>query len=400
MNYGLEQAHSLDQTREDLQLLFRLNDIRREERFVKAQEWFKTEGSLSWVEEARDMIAPNSPAYRPEVGLLVSYMEMAASLVYRGVPNAELFVGPINDMLLLWCRMEKYIHYVRHDLSLPDFLVNVEKVALSMPEKVERIRRLDEAALRSQLVQRAETYLQIAWMRSTEEQKALLHDYEAVCLQTLLSIAGICNLELAARYVADKRLRGAYVECGIWQGGSVSYWARSFLRNGGDPAHAPVFGFDAFQGMPRMTAVDGKVASQLLYNKRPEDLPEFLIDGALVPPNPSTASEAECRATVEASGFPRQQIHIIQGWFQDTLPRCKEQIGPIAVLRLDADFYEATKVCLSNLYENVISRGLIIIDDYELFPGCRQAVDEYMEESGLSTPLIYYGEYGRFFFKP
>jgi O-methyltransferase len=390
---------TLEHTQEDRQLLFRLNDIRREERFARAQEWFKAEGSLNWVEEIRDMIAPNSPGYRPELGLLVSYMEMAASLIHRRVPNAELFTGPVSDILLLWCRMEKYVDYVRHNLELTDFLVNVEKVARSMPEKVERIRRLDEAELRKQLVQRAEAYLQIAWARSNDERNTILHDYEAVCLHTLLSIAGICNLELAARHIIENELHGSYVECGIWQGGSVAYWARSFLRNGGDPAYAPIFGFDAFQGMPRMTVVDGEIASQLLYNKRSEDLSESFIDGALIPPNPSTASEVECRAFVEASGFPKQRIHIIKGWFQDTLVRCKDQIGPIAVLRLDADFYDATKVCLTNLYDSVIPGGIIIIDDYELFPGCRQAVDEYMEMVNLNTQLIYYGEYGRFFLK-
>jgi len=400
MNLGAGQTRSVDQAQEDLQLLFRLDGIRREERFIKAKEWFKTEGALSWFEEARDMIAPTSSGYRPEVSLLFSYLEMAASLFHRGVPNVELFTGFLNDMLLLWSRMEKYVDYVRHDLNLPDFLINVEKVARSMPEKLERIRRLDEAEIRSQLLQRAEAYLQTAWMRSSEERKAILHDYEAICLHTLLSIAGICNLELAARYVIDNKLRGSYVECGIWQGGSVSYWARSFLRNGGNPEHTRIFGFDAFQGMPRMTAADGEAASQLLYNKRPEDVPDSLADGALLPPNPSTASAAACRAVVEASGFPKQQIHIIQGWFQDTLAHSKDQIGAIAVLRLDADFYDATKVCLTSLYDNVMPRGMIIIDDYELFPGCRLAVDEFLETAGMNIQLIYYGEYGRFFMKP
>jgi O-methyltransferase len=389
----------LQDTQEDIEILFRLHDIRREERFIKAQGWFKVECSLSWVEEARDMIAPSSPAYKPELGLLVSYMETAASLINRDVPNVELFAGPVSEMLLLWCRMEKYVDYVRNDLNLPQFLVNVERVARSMPEKVERVRRLDEADLRSQLVQRAKAYLEIAWMRSHEERKAMLRDYEAVCLHTLLSIAGICNLELAARHVAENKLRGSYVECGVWRGGSVAYWARSFLRNGGDPTATNIFAFDAFQGMPRMTAVDGEIASQLLYNKRSGDIAESLTDGALIPPNPSTASETECRAVIEASGFPKRQIHVVKGWFQDTLAAHKEQIAPIAVLRLDSDFYDATRVCLSSLYDSVMANGMVIIDDYELFPGCRQAVNEHAATIGLKTPLIYYGEYGRFFVK-
>lgn len=390
----------LNQTQEDLQLLCRFHDLRREERFARSYEWFKEKCFPNWVEDVRDMVAPDSPDYSPELALLTSYMEMAAPLIQRGTPGAELFIGPISDMLLVWCRMGKYVDYVRQELRLPDFLKNLEKVAGSMPSEVEQIRCLDDARRRNQLVQRAEPYMQIACARSGEARKEILRDYEAVCLHTLLGIAGICNLELAARHVIDNKLRGSYVECGTWQGGSVAYWARSFLRNGGDAANIQVFGFDAFQGMPRMTDVDGEKASRLLYNKPLADAPISLIDGALVPPNPSTATEAECRAIIEASGFPKQQIHIIKGWFQDTLPLYRDQIGPIAVLRLDADFYDATKVCLSSLYDKVVPNGMVIIDDYELYSGCRLAVDEFVEKFGLNGKLIYYGENGRFLLKP
>ena len=50
---------------------------------------------------------------------------------------------------------------------------------------------------------------------------------------------------------------------------------------------------------------------------------------------------------------------------------------PIALLRLDGDWYDSTICALENLAPCVTSGGLIIVDDYYLFDGCTRAVNEY-----------------------
>jgi hypothetical protein len=74
-----------------------------------------------------------------------------------------------------------------------------------------------------------------------------------------------------------------------------------------------------------------------------------------------------------------------EGWFQDTIP--KVVMGPIALLRLDGDLYESTKVCLEGLYPKVSKGGWVIVDDYAL-TGCRKAVHEYLDRIGLSPKII------------
>ena len=44
---------------------------------------------------------------------------------------------------------------------------------------------------------------------------------------------------------------------------------------------------------------------------------------------------------------------IIKGWFQDTFTWKQNTIDSIAVLRLDGDWYESTKVRLEHLYDKV-----------------------------------------------
>ena len=49
----------------------------------------------------------------------------------------------------------------------------------------------------------------------------------------------------------------------------------------------------------------------------------------------------------------------------------------ISLLRLDTDFYESTKAELENLYPSLQAGGIIIIDDYGHWEGCKKAVDEF-----------------------
>jgi O-methyltransferase len=249
-------------------------------------------------------------------------------------------------------------------------------------------------------VRNAEAFIEAGRLYSKEESQGILRDYREIFVDTQLGIAGICNLEDIAKYVIGKGLKGAFVECGTWRGGAIAYWARSFTRNGGVYSKNSLYGFDSFEGMPRMTKEDGEEGSRWLYGKSIDQIEERLLDGALISTGANVACEEWCKKLVEASGYDKDSIHIIKGWFQDTLPIHKQEIGPIAVLRLDADFYEATKFCLDTLYDNVMSGGVVIIDDYGWFDGCRQAVNEFLRRKQIGVPLFQVDVGIRYFLKP
>jgi hypothetical protein len=85
-------------------------------------------------------------------------------------------------------------------------------------------------------------------------------------------------------------------------------------------------------------------------------------------------------------GFPSDRVRIHPGWFQDTLPKAQSELGPIALLRLDGDFYESTRVALESLYQLVVPGGVVVIDDYGHFPGCREATNEFL---AANDPMVY-----------
>jgi hypothetical protein len=112
-------------------------------------------------------------------------------------------------------------------------------------------------------------------------------------------------------------------------------------------------------------------------SKHPHLSPSRTDDSGLLPIG---ASVGESQPSVENFlvrhlGIDRSDLVFHTGWFQDTIP--KADINDIALLRLDGDWYESTKICLENLYQKVVEGGYIIIDDYGTFSGCAQAVDEF-----------------------
>lgn len=80
----------------------------------------------------------------------------------------------------------------------------------------------------------------------------------------------------------------------------------------------------------------------------------------------------------------------MKGKVEETLPRTKPQ-EPIALLRLDTDFYHSTKAELEHLYPLLVSGGTLIIDDYCGYQGSRSAADEYFESIGTSVVSLLNG---------
>jgi len=96
----------------------------------------------------------------------------------------------------------------------------------------------------------------------------------------------------------------------------------------------------------------------------------------------------------------QKTIHLVKGWFKDTLPIHKKHIGAIALLHLDCDWYESVKFCLDELYDSVTPGGLIFIDDYGHWIGCKKATDEFMKKRNLEIELIKIDYTGVYLQKP
>ena len=84
-------------------------------------------------------------------------------------------------------------------------------------------------------------------------------------------------------------------------------------------------------------------------------------------------------------GLLDDQVRFLPGWFSDTLPTAP--IEHIAVMRLDGDMYDSTMVALRSLYPKLSVGGYVIVDDYHAIRGCKQAVDDFRDELGITDEL-------------
>lgn len=228
---------------------------------------------------------------------------------------------------------------------------------------------------------------------------ALLTDYRYSISVTHRSVLQVINLEEVIQYIANAKIPGAFVECGTFTGGASAFALRSILRNEPGQQPRPYWGFDSFEGMPQPIARDGSDAILWMYGKKMDEVENYKIAGDLVGSEVNFADYEACLHYLKGTGYPDNQITLVKGWFQNTLLKYREKIGPIAVLRIDSDFYESTKEVLDNLFDLVVNGGVIIIDDYGAFAGCQEAVDEFLHAHGITTFLHYVERGIRFFVK-
>jgi hypothetical protein len=104
--------------------------------------------------------------------------------------------------------------------------------------------------------------------------------------------------------------------------------------------------------------------------------------------NHFAASLDEVKSNFAAYGVLDKLVGFLKGWFKDTLPTAP--IGPIALMRLDGDYYESTMDSLTNLYDKLSIGGYAIIDDYgeDSWTNCRQAVDDFRRERRIDEPMV------------
>jgi len=165
---------------------------------------------------------------------------------------------------------------------------------------------------------------------------------------------------------------GVVVECGVWRGGMSAGLVSVFGKS------RKYYLFDSFEGLPAAKDIDG--AAALIWQQDKASSNYY-----------NNCSADEIHATTVMTQAGAESFTLIKGWFSETLPSF-ELDEPIALLRLDGDWYESTIVCLENLFCRVSPGGIIIFDDYYAWDGCSRAVHDFLsKESAVERIQEYKG---------
>jgi predicted O-linked N-acetylglucosamine transferase (SPINDLY family)/glycogen synthase/predicted O-methyltransferase YrrM len=205
----------------------------------------------------------------------------------------------------------------------------------------------------------------------------------AVRPYTLLSEARLFSLYSLAKQVCLDDIPGNFVECGTYKGGATALLASVIQRYTSRPRL--VYAFDTFEGMPEPTEID-------CHEGIPANLTGFGV-GTLKAPI------RENLDNICQSLNVRDIVVPVQGLFAQTLPQYQSDIGDIALLHADGDWYESTMEIFNFLYDNVVPGGMIQIDDYGHWEGCRKAVHDFEQQCNESFSLQIIDETGVWFRK-
>lgn len=187
---------------------------------------------------------------------------------------------------------------------------------------------------------------------------------------TMLGVNRLRSLYTLARDLCERDVPGCFVECGVAGGGSSALLGLVIARHSRRPRvlHA----LDSFAGMPEPGEQDVH-----------QDIPAESTGWGT---GTCAAPEEAVRDLYRRLGISAL-VETHKGLFQETLPRLRHSLAPVAFLHLDGDWYESTLTVLTNLHGLYTPGGFIQIDDYGHWQGCRKAVHEYEQRCDRTLAL-------------
>ncbi len=208
-------------------------------------------------------------------------------------------------------------------------------------------------------------------------QKCDVKVYSMMKPELMESLAGECLR------VIDAGIPGDFVDVGVWKGGSGMIMKSLVDRSGGGRRVLMLDIYDTmdFKVLDESDPVEDRIIITALEHARAY----FGTEGV-------ATSVAEIRANFALMGVELEGVEFLEGnLISEDFPF--DRVGDIALLRIDCDFYTATKNTLARLYDKVRPGGTIIFDDYYLEGfGERLAADELREAVGEDSPLIRVGQ--------
>ncbi|MFC4478225.1 Macrocin O-methyltransferase [Flavobacterium sp. ACN2] len=207
---------------------------------------------------------------------------------------------------------------------------------------------------------------------------------------TMTSAERIVSLIHAVEYIATNNIEGDIIECGVWKGGSIG--TCMLTLNKLNKNNTKIWLFDTFEGMNEPTDFDLDINGDLASDRMEIEDEETSRLWA-------KAELDNVKENISKYNYPSENVNFIKGMVEETL-LSHELPEKISLLRLDTDWYESTKIELEILYPKLVSGGVLIIDDYGHWDGCRRAVDEYFNSLPFKPFLGRIDYTGRIMIKP
>jgi len=176
-----------------------------------------------------------------------------------------------------------------------------------------------------------------------------------------------------------RHLPGDLAECGVFRGATLIPAALDITRTAPDKQ---IVGFDSFAGFDSAIKADLAMGGDTDDQKR---------EGGF-----NQTSRAFVASRTEALGLGRN-VHLMQGYFEQTLPAAPER--RYCFVHLDCDIYASYRQCLAYFFPRMTPGGILLLDEYNdpPWPGCNKAVDEFLAERSETVQPIAHDGYEKFY---
>jgi len=125
---------------EDADLILKLYDLRREPVMREARNWFFTFNPTTAAEYMETMMGPQSGYLR----MVISYWDMAASLVNNGAIDEKMFNEANGEHLFIFAKIEPILEDLRKAWNAPDMLKNFETLVRRTPDSEKTLAEIRE----------------------------------------------------------------------------------------------------------------------------------------------------------------------------------------------------------------------------------------------------------------
>lgn len=188
---------------------------------------------------------------------------------------------------------------------------------------------------------------------------------------TMVGHLRLRNIRRSIETVVAESVPGNFVELGVWRGGSCIF-AKAVLDTLQQHERKVVL-FDAFDLVPGYSSSTGS----------------FL-----------KTKESTVRHNFAKYGLLDDRVQIVKGLFKDSLPAySKSNNDPIAVLRVDGNFYDSYQDAFYYLYERVPVGGFVIFDDIGSHKHVQDFWADFKADYGISDELVKIDDHAAFFQK-
>ena len=121
---------------ESADLILKLYDLRREPTMRAARNWMLSFFPAGAADIMQAMIAQETSGH---FRMVVTYWDMAASLVNHGAIDEEMFNDSQGEYLVVFSKIEPFLAELRETIGSPKMLANLETLVMRQPDAKEML---------------------------------------------------------------------------------------------------------------------------------------------------------------------------------------------------------------------------------------------------------------------